>query len=82
MVFLAEFNVLKKIYFVNAHFVCFFNLICWFLLIFILAGFLCSRIATLDETDLPKDVEEHMVKTCKDVSIKYHLLKEKEVLFN
>ncbi|CAF1571321.1 unnamed protein product, partial [Rotaria sordida] len=28
--------------------------------------FLCSRIATLDETDLPKDIEEHLVKTCKD----------------
>jgi hypothetical protein len=32
-------------------------------------GFLCSRIATLDETDLSKDTEEHLVKTCKDVRI-------------
>ncbi len=31
------------------------------------SGFLCSRIATLDETDLSKDIEEHLVKTCKDV---------------
>ncbi len=33
------------------------------------SGFLCSRIATLDETDLSKDTEEHLVKTCKDVRL-------------
>ncbi|CAF1288023.1 unnamed protein product [Rotaria magnacalcarata] len=31
--------------------------------------FICSRIATLDETDLPKDIEEHLVKTCKDIAL-------------
>lgn len=30
-------------------------------------GFLSTRIATLDPTDLPKEVEEHLVKTCKEV---------------
>ncbi|CAF0763583.1 unnamed protein product [Adineta steineri] len=30
--------------------------------------FICSRIATLDETDLPKDLEEHLIKACKDIS--------------
>jgi len=32
------------------------------------SGFLCSRIAILDATDLSKETEEHLVKTCKDVS--------------
>jgi hypothetical protein len=49
---------------------------------FLFSGFLCSRIATLDQTDLSKDNEEHLVKTCKDVRnsilnfcflIKFHL---------
>ncbi|UJR30970.1 hypothetical protein I4U23_018482 [Adineta vaga] len=30
--------------------------------------FLCTRIATLDETDLSKEIEEHLIKTCKDIS--------------
>lgn len=29
--------------------------------------FLCGRIAILDATDLSKETEEHLVKTCKDV---------------
>jgi hypothetical protein len=33
----------------------------------VFSGFLSSRIAVLDETDLSKDIEEHLVKTCKDV---------------
>ncbi|CAF0853317.1 unnamed protein product [Adineta ricciae] len=30
--------------------------------------FVCTRIATLDETDMSKDVEEHLIKTCKEIS--------------
>jgi len=43
--------------------------------------FLCSRIATLDETDLSKDTEEHLVKTCKDVRIPLFIFFSNKIFF-